>query len=75
MRMDTITVMSSAESCNITLQGAALSIIKIVKENMEVCCSAAETPNPILKLATVDFCYHITIHTFQVTTQYNNAYI
>uniref|UniRef100_A0A3B4AFW2 FMP27/BLTP2/Hobbit GFWDK motif-containing RBG unit domain-containing protein n=1 Tax=Periophthalmus magnuspinnatus TaxID=409849 RepID=A0A3B4AFW2_9GOBI len=65
MRMDTISVMSSAESCNITLQGAALSVIKMVKENMEVCCSAAETPNPILKLTTVDFCYHITIHTFQ----------
>ncbi|XP_055081782.1 bridge-like lipid transfer protein family member 2 [Periophthalmus magnuspinnatus] len=69
MRMDTISVMSSAESCNITLQGAALSVIKMVKENMEVCCSAAETPNPILKLTTVDFCYHITIHTFQVQCQ------
>uniref|UniRef100_A0AAV2J0A5 FMP27/BLTP2/Hobbit GFWDK motif-containing RBG unit domain-containing protein n=1 Tax=Knipowitschia caucasica TaxID=637954 RepID=A0AAV2J0A5_KNICA len=66
LRMDTINIMSSAESCNITLQGAALSIIKMVKENMELCCSAAETPNPVFKLATVDFCYHITIHTFQV---------
>ncbi|KAJ0063740.1 hypothetical protein NL108_006678, partial [Boleophthalmus pectinirostris] len=69
MRMDTINVMSSADTCNITLQGAALSIIKTVKENMEVCCSAAETQNPILKLTTVVFCYHITTHTFQVQCQ------
>lgn len=69
VRMDTIRVLSSAESCNVTLQGSTLSIIKTVKENMEVCCPASETPNPVLKLATVNFCYHITTRTFQVQCQ------
>lgn len=69
VRMDTIHVLSSTESCNVNLQGVALSVIKTVTENMEVCCPASETLSPILKLAIVDFCYHITIHTFQVQCQ------
>lgn len=66
VRMDIIRVHISAESCNVTIQGFTLSIIKTVKENMEVCCPASQTPNPVLKLTTIDFCYHVTTHTFEV---------
>lgn len=69
VRMDIIRVHISAESCNVTLQGFTLSIIKTVKENMEVCCPASQTPNPVLKLTTIDFCYHVTTHTFEVQCQ------
>lgn len=69
LRMDNIHVLSSTESCNVDLQGFAISTIKTVKENMEVCCPASLTPSPMLKLETINLSYHITIHTFQVKCQ------
>ncbi len=64
--MDTVRVLSSAESSTVSLQGVSLSAIKTLTENMESCCPASQTPNPVLKLTTVAFCYHITTHTIQV---------
>ncbi|XP_030008756.1 protein KIAA0100-like isoform X4 [Sphaeramia orbicularis] len=66
MRMDTVGVTSSAESSRVTLQGVSLSVVKTVAENMEVCCPASQTPNPVLKLTTIAFSYHITTYTLQV---------
>lgn len=68
LRMDTIGVLSSAESSTMSLQGVSLSTIKTVTENMESCCPACQTPNPVLKLTTIAFTYHITTHTLQVIT-------
>lgn len=64
--MDMIKVLSSAESSTVSLQGVSLSAIKTLTENMESCCPASETPNPVLKLTVIAFTYHITTHTFQV---------
>lgn len=68
LRMDTVRVLTSAESSRVSLQGVSLSVIKTVTENMEVCCPASQTINPIAKLTTLTLWYHITTHTIQVTT-------
>ncbi|XP_028320296.1 protein KIAA0100-like isoform X3 [Gouania willdenowi] len=66
IRMDTVHVLSSAESSRVCLQGASLSVIKSLTENMETCCSASQTINPVIQLTTITLWYHITTHTFQV---------
>nr|XP_046245424.1 protein KIAA0100-like [Scatophagus argus] len=66
LRMDTVRVLSSAESSTVSLQGVSLSAIKTLTENMESCLPASETPNPVLKLTMMAFTYHITTHTLQI---------
>lgn len=66
LRMDTIGLLSSAESSTVSLQGVSLLAIKTLTENMESCCPASQTPNPVLKLTAIAFSYHITTHTLQV---------
>ena len=66
LRMDTVGVLSSAESSRVSLEGVSLSVVKTLTENMETCCPASQTPNPVLKLTTIAFYYHITTHTLQV---------
>lgn len=66
LRMDTVRVHSSAESSTVSLQGVSLSAIHAVTENMESCCPASQTPNPVLKLTKIAFSYIITTHTLQV---------
>lgn len=66
LRMDTVRVLSSAESSTMSLQGVSLSAIRALTENMESCCPASQTPNPVLKLTMIAFTYHITTHTVQV---------
>ncbi|KAM9359758.1 bridge-like lipid transfer protein family member 2 [Symphorus nematophorus] len=66
LRMDTVRVFSSAESSTVSLQGVSLSAIRTLTENMESCCPASQTPNPVLKLTAIAFSYHITTHTVQV---------
>ncbi|XP_041850668.1 protein KIAA0100-like isoform X2 [Melanotaenia boesemani] len=66
LRMDTVGVLSSAESSRVSLGGVSLSIVKTIMENMETCCPASQTPNPIIKLTTITVWYHVTTHTLQV---------
>lgn len=66
--MDTIGVLSSAESSSVSLRGVSLSTIKSLTESMESCCPASQTPSPVLRLTTIAFTYHVTTHTFQVST-------
>lgn len=66
LRMDTVGVLSSAESSRVSLQGVSMSAVKTLTENMETCCPASLTPNPVLRLTMIAFCYHITTHTLQV---------
>uniref|UniRef100_A0A672HJV8 FMP27/BLTP2/Hobbit GFWDK motif-containing RBG unit domain-containing protein n=1 Tax=Salarias fasciatus TaxID=181472 RepID=A0A672HJV8_SALFA len=66
LRMDTVGVLSSAESSRLSLQGVSLSVVKTVTENMESCCPAAQTLSPVIRLATITLWYHITTHTLQV---------
>ncbi|XP_072248320.1 bridge-like lipid transfer protein family member 2 [Leuresthes tenuis] len=66
LRMDTVRVLSSAESSRVSLQGLSLCALKTVTENMETCCPASQTPSPVLQLTTITIWYHITTHTLQV---------
>uniref|UniRef100_UPI0037E894CA bridge-like lipid transfer protein family member 2 n=1 Tax=Semicossyphus pulcher TaxID=241346 RepID=UPI0037E894CA len=66
LRMDAVRVLSSAESSSVSLHGVCLSAIKTVTENMESCCPAFQTTNPVLKLTAIAFSYHITTHTLQI---------
>ncbi|KAM4567204.1 bridge-like lipid transfer protein family member 2 isoform 2-T2 [Odontesthes bonariensis] len=66
LRMDTVRVLSSAESSRVSLQGLSLCALTTVTENMETCCPASQTPNPVLQLTTITIWYHITTHTLQV---------
>uniref|UniRef100_A0A665TQY6 Si:ch211-259g3.4 n=1 Tax=Echeneis naucrates TaxID=173247 RepID=A0A665TQY6_ECHNA len=69
LRMDTVGVLCSAESSTVSLQGLSLSVVKNVTENMENCFPASQTPNPVLKLTTIAFSYHLTINTLQVQSE------
>ncbi|XP_035479573.2 protein KIAA0100 isoform X3 [Scophthalmus maximus] len=69
LRMDTVRVLSSAESSTVSIQGVSLSVVKTVAENMETCCPASQTLNPVLKLTAVTFCYHLTTHTLQIESE------
>ncbi|XP_034461284.1 protein KIAA0100-like isoform X2 [Hippoglossus hippoglossus] len=69
LRMDTVGVLSSAETSTVTLQDVSLSVVKTLAENMETCCPASQTPHPVFKLSTIEFCYHLTTHTLQVQSE------
>ncbi|XP_074535457.1 bridge-like lipid transfer protein family member 2 isoform X2 [Halichoeres trimaculatus] len=66
VRMDSVRVLSSAESSTVSLYGVSLSVIKSVTENMEMCRPASQSQNPLLRLTVIAFSYHITTHTLQV---------
>lgn len=64
--MDTVGLLSSAESSTVSLQGVSLSTVKTLTESMESLCPASHASNPMLKLTKMAFTYHITTHTLQV---------
>lgn len=66
MRVDTVGLLSSAESSMVSLQGVSLSAIKTLTESMESLCPASQASDPMLKLTRMAFTYHITTHTLQV---------
>lgn len=66
MRMDTVGLLSSAESSSVSLQGVSLSTIKMLTESMESLCPASQASEPMLTLTRMAFTYHITTHTLQV---------
>ncbi|XP_024866117.1 protein KIAA0100 isoform X1 [Kryptolebias marmoratus] len=66
LRMDTVSVLSSAESSRVSLRGLSFSVVKTLTENMETCCPASLTVSPVIKLTTITVWYHITTHTLQV---------
>lgn len=68
LRMDTVGLLSSAESSTVSLQGVSLSTMKTLTESMESLYPASQASNPMLKLTKMAFTYHITTHTLQVNT-------
>ncbi|XP_024132642.1 protein KIAA0100 isoform X1 [Oryzias melastigma] len=66
LRTDSFRVLSSAESSRVSLHGLSLSLVKTLTENMETCCPASQTPNPVVNLVAITVWYHITTHTLQV---------
>ncbi|XP_014859125.1 PREDICTED: protein KIAA0100 homolog isoform X3 [Poecilia mexicana] len=69
LRMDAVSILSSAESSRVSLQEMSLSLVKTLTENMEACCPAAQTLNPILKLTAITVWYHVTTHSLQVQSE------
>ncbi|PWA22120.1 hypothetical protein CCH79_00010295, partial [Gambusia affinis] len=66
LRMDTVSILSSAESSRVSLQEMSLSLVKTLTENMEACCPASQTLDPILKLTSITVWYHVTTPSLQV---------
>lgn len=66
LRIDTVSVLSSAESARVSLRGTGLSLVKTLTENMETCCPASQTLSPVLKLTVITISYHVTTHSLQV---------
>ncbi|MEQ2161389.1 hypothetical protein GOODEAATRI_009148, partial [Goodea atripinnis] len=66
LRMDTVSVLSSAESSRLSLQGTSLSLVKPLTENMETCCPTSQIVNPVLRLPTITIWYHVTTPSLQV---------
>lgn len=70
--MDTVRLLSSADSARISLQGISLSVVKALTENTETCLPASQTPNPIVKVTTIAFSHHTTTKTIQVIRSSSN---
>uniref|UniRef100_A0A8C5MXP2 Bridge-like lipid transfer protein family member 2 n=1 Tax=Leptobrachium leishanense TaxID=445787 RepID=A0A8C5MXP2_9ANUR len=66
VRIDLFTVQGSAESCNVSLQGVALSLLKSVTEKMEPCSKSTDIPTPLLCFSTLSSTYFTTIHSLEV---------
>ncbi|XP_061637620.1 bridge-like lipid transfer protein family member 2 isoform X1 [Phyllopteryx taeniolatus] len=75
LRMDTVRVMSSAESTRVSLQGVGFSAIKMLTENMEMCCPASQIAKPIVRLTAMALCYHLSTHTLQVQCEEDLAVV
>ncbi|XP_056139126.1 bridge-like lipid transfer protein family member 2 [Lampris incognitus] len=69
LRVDILWALGSDESSRMSLQGVSLSVVKTLTENMEPCCSASQTPNPVLKLGMLAFCHHFTTHTLEIQSE------
>ncbi|XP_053313051.1 bridge-like lipid transfer protein family member 2 [Spea bombifrons] len=65
-RLDLLTVLGSAESCGLSLQGASLSLLKTVTDKMEPCCKAADIPEPLLYFTALCSTYFTTIRSLEV---------
>ncbi|XP_075445376.1 bridge-like lipid transfer protein family member 2 isoform X2 [Ascaphus truei] len=66
VRIDLLTVMGSAESCNLNIKGVALSLLKSITEKMELCCKALDIPEPLLFFSTMSLTYHTTTRALEV---------
>ncbi|KAM9317685.1 LOW QUALITY PROTEIN: bridge-like lipid transfer protein family member 2 [Pholidichthys leucotaenia] len=64
--MDTVKLLSSAESSGCLYRGVSLSVVKAVTETMEICYPASQTINPVVRLASITVWYHVTTRTIQV---------
>ncbi|XP_008939005.1 PREDICTED: UPF0378 protein KIAA0100-like, partial [Merops nubicus] len=50
LRLDTLTILGSAESCTVSVQGMVLALVKSITEKMQPCCKAPAIPNPVANL-------------------------
>ncbi|XP_013922665.1 PREDICTED: protein KIAA0100-like, partial [Thamnophis sirtalis] len=66
LRVDTLTTLGSAESCTISIQGVALSLVKSLAEKMQPCCKAPAIPSPVAGLAAVCLTYRSSIRSLEV---------
>ncbi|XP_044528771.1 protein KIAA0100 homolog isoform X1 [Gracilinanus agilis] len=66
VRLDTLTVLGSAESSTVGVQGLVLALVKTVTEKMQPCCKAPDIPTPVLSLSMLSITYHSSIRSLEV---------
>ena len=58
IRLDTLTVLGSAETSTVGVQGLVLALVKSVTEKMQPCCKAPDIPTPVLSFSMLSVTYH-----------------
>ncbi|XP_077150469.1 bridge-like lipid transfer protein family member 2 isoform X1 [Ranitomeya variabilis] len=66
VRIDLLTLVGSAESCSLSLQGVATSLLKSITEKMEPCNKAPDHSEPLLYFSILSLSYYTTIHALEV---------
>lgn len=66
IRLDTLTVLGSAETSTVGIQGLVLALVKSVTEKMQPCCKAPDIPTPVLGLSMLSLTYHSSIRSLEV---------
>ncbi|CAJ0958205.1 unnamed protein product [Ranitomeya imitator] len=66
VRIDLLTLVGSAESCSLSLQGVATSLLKSITEKMEPCNKAPDRSDPLLYFSILSLSYYTTIHALEV---------
>lgn len=66
LRLDTLTVLGSAESCTLSVQGMVLALVKSITEKMQPCCKAPAIPNPVANVSVLSVTYHSSIRSLEV---------
>ncbi|KAE8622197.1 hypothetical protein XENTR_v10005139 [Xenopus tropicalis] len=66
VRLDLLTAIGSVESCDLSLQGVAFSLLKSITEKMELCCRAQDITEPLLYFSTLSLTYNSTIQALNV---------
>ncbi|KAM9218348.1 bridge-like lipid transfer protein family member 2 [Leptosomus discolor] len=66
LRLDTLTILGSAESCTVSVQGMVLALVKSITEKMQPCCKAPAIPNPVANLSMLSVTYHSSIRSLEV---------
>ncbi|XP_007935565.1 protein KIAA0100 homolog [Orycteropus afer afer] len=66
VRLDTLTVLGSAETSTVGIQGLVLALVKSVTEKMQPCCKAPDIPTPVLSLSMLSITYHSSIRSLEV---------
>nr|XP_023411892.1 protein KIAA0100 homolog [Loxodonta africana] len=66
VRLDTLTVLGSAETSTVGIQGLVLALVKSITEKMQPCCKAPDIPTPVLSLSMLSVTYHSSIRSLEV---------
>ncbi|NXF21583.1 K0100 protein, partial [Rhodinocichla rosea] len=66
LRLDTLTVLGSAESCTLSVQGMGGGLVKSITEKMQPCCGGAAIPNPVANVSVLSGGYHSSIRSLEV---------
>lgn len=66
IRLDTLTVLGSAETSTVGVQGLVLALVKSVTEKMQPCCKAPDIPTPVLGFSMLSVTYHSSIRSLEV---------
>ena len=66
LRLDRVEGRGDAGSSSVSLAGVSLALTKVLVDNMEPCCPAAETQRPVLTLSTLSLSHCNDTHTLEV---------